>query len=306
MAILGCGNVGRALARALAGVGGWRKFVSFRGDVVVWSRSRRSTRKCLEEVAGWSPRPARRPVHAGGSLEEAVTEADVVLLCVAESALPDVIRATVRATSRQRRKPVLLVASGFQALAPLRRSLAPGVALGRLHPLAPFPEDGLIISRTHFAIEGDPRAVRTARLVMGWLDGRELELRPGNTARYHAGAALFGGGLVALFALAEAVMAPAVRSREALRRALYSFAGANAVHATGPGGPRRALTGPLARGSEATVRLHLRELRAVPEARAAYRQLGRTMLALARARGSIDAATERRLRRLLSGARRAR
>lgn len=99
-------------------------------------------------------------------------------------------------------------------------------------------------------------------------------------------------------------MAPAVRSRRALRDALEWFASENVTNASRE--PRRALTGPLARGAADTVRGHLRAMGRVPHARAAYVALGDVMLSLAHARGSLDAAAERRLRKLLRGRTRAR
>jgi predicted short-subunit dehydrogenase-like oxidoreductase (DUF2520 family) len=248
------------------------------------------------------PRSASR-IRGAANLAEAVEDADVVLVCVSDEALGSVVGALARAVQGRRRKPVVLVTSGYRDLGELRRRIGRGVALGRFHPLTPVFAGSLGFVRGTFGVEGDARARRVARALLPHWDAKALELRPGRADRYHAGAALLGGGTVALFSLAEACMAPAVRSRRSdLRLVLGRFATDN-VHHSASRGAVRALTGPLARGSESVARGHLRALRAVPEALAAYRALGVTMLALARARGSIDAPTERRLRRLLSARR---
>src|SRR6185503_7136386 len=66
-------------------------------------------------------------------------------------------------------------------------------------------------------------------------------------------------------------------------------------------GPKEALTGAVARGSESLVRGHLAALRRVPAALELYRVLGETMLELAEARGSVDARRARGLRAVLRG-----
>jgi len=297
VAILGCGAVGRAFAREFADPERAFGRTPFAGDLRLWSRARASVRRALSVVAECHPRSMRR-VRAVPGLAEAVHGADVVLVCVADAAVAGVLREAAQA--RGARSAVWLVISGSLELAALRPRLPRGAALGRLHPLAPVPADASSFLYEAFGIEGDPRARRAAHaLVRAW-NGRTLELRGGHAARYHAGAALLGGGLVALFALAEELMAPAVRSRRALGPALEQFVCSNAANAVLLG-PRRALTGPLARGAEATVRAHLLALGSVRHARAAYRALGEVMLDLARRRGTLDAGADRRLRRLLRG-----
>jgi len=296
VAILGCGAVGRALASELADPNPAFGREPFEGELVLWSRTGARARRALAEC---HPESLGR-VRAAPSLAAAVQDADVVLLCVADSALATVLRAAARARAAARGTAVWLVTSGSQELAPLRARVPRGSALGRLHPLVPVPEYSMGLLFDFFGIEGDARALRAARALVRCWNGNTLALRGGHAARYHAGAALLGGGLIALYAMAEELMAPAVRSRRALRKALEQYVNSNTSNAEVLG-PSRALTGPLARGAEATVRAHLRALGSVRHARAAYRALGEVMLDLARRRGSLDASAERRLRRLLRG-----
>jgi len=296
VAILGVGAVGEAFGEALLECAR----DSFRGRLTLWSRT-------PGRVAGFlGPRPSwRRRVRVAASLREAVEAQELVLLCVSDDALPTVARALARLAPTRGARPVVLIASGFFALRRLALLRRAGYALGRLHPLTPIRREVplLPLLGSPFGVEGDARALRTARTVAGWMHGELLPLSgtAGAAEAYHAGAALFGGGLIALFALAESVMAPAVHApRATLRAALDDFASTLSIAAQTVG-PEQALTGPLARGAEPVVRGHLRALRKVPRAVEAYRTLGVTMLALSRARGSIDAATERRLARLLSG-----
>lgn len=300
VAILGLGAVGRAFADHLLD----RSNCPFRGPLTLWSRSRTSAAAFVEERT----RTERGRLRLASEIESAVVGQAVVLVCVSEDALPAVARALVRRPPPGRVRPAVLITSGSFALARLASLRRAGYALGRLHPLAPFRREfsGADLYCSPLAVEGDARALRAAATVARWTNGERLPLsaRPGAAQAYHAGAALLGGGLVALLALAERSMAPSLRVEPIrLRKALQSFV-SHVARRTWLDGPREALTGPLARGAEGVVRAHLRALRGVPRAAGAYRELGQTMLELARARGSIDAATERRLRRLLRSTKR--
>ena len=297
IAILGCGAVGTALASDLVRRSRHLGRVPFGGELVLWSRSRASVRRCRNLLAKVAPKRGV-PVESASGLEAAIAGANIALLCVSDDALVATTLAAGRAVSRGE-KPVFLVSSGLQPLEPLRAGLHRGISLGRFHPLTPVLRGAnLGPSMLHFGIEGDARAQRAASSLLRHWRARAVWLVPGKSVAYHAAASLLGGGVVALFSLAEELMAPAVRSGSDLRQSLMWFADENLFNVLDVG-PRRALTGPLARGSEAVVRAQLRALGCVPHARAAYVALGEVMLDLAHARRSIDTATARRLRRML-------
>lgn len=221
-----------------------------------------------------------------------------MLLCVADDAFAPLARELARDVLHRQ---VVLFTNGYlpvTCLAPLRRR---GCAIGRLHPLAPIPS-GLehTTLMQSFAIEGDARAVLAATKIIRGIEARALFLkkRRGAAQAYHAGASLLSGGLVALFHLAEQVMSSSVSSRAVLNDALYDFA-ETTLWNTCWLGPKQALTGALSRGSEPLVRGHLAALGSSPEIHQLYCLLGRTMLDLAQARGSIDEKEAHRLRALL-------
>jgi predicted short-subunit dehydrogenase-like oxidoreductase (DUF2520 family) len=302
IAVLGCGAVGTAFALGLAEA-------RPRPDLTVWSRSEASVARLLRAVGRDGVRFGR-PERIGIATTPgaALESADIALVCLSDAALPDFARTLARAGIR-RRKPAVLVASGFVPLARLAPLARAGMALGRLHPLVPLlPGSGAALRQVPFGIEGDRRALAAARHMVRRLEGLPLVLAPtpGAAAGYHAGAALLGGGLVALLHLAEQAMAPLVRTRRAdLREALLVFCEEVATNVRLEG-VARALTGPVARGDAATVRGHLRALGGTEDAADAYRVLARTMRALARARGGLDPEAERALARVLAPRRRAR
>ena len=278
IAVLGCGAVGSALAVGLAAAG---------EELVLWSRRAARARS--------TARRAGRRVRVAESPEAALAQASLGLLC-----LPEEVQLELVGRLAPGGAPVLLTVSGGAPLAPLARR-ARGRSVGRLHPLVPVLA-GARVDTFHgmpFGLEGPPAALRGARRLCRELAGSPLELRPGRAARYHAGAALLGGGLVALLALAEAAQAPAVRQPRRLRPALAAFAARNLAQYAAHGASG-ALTGPAARGAAASVRAHLAALAGVPGAREAYRVLGLTMVALAARRGTAAPSALARVRRELA------
>ncbi|HUI02559.1 MAG TPA: pantoate--beta-alanine ligase [Acidimicrobiales bacterium] len=124
-----------------------------------------------------------------------------------------------------------------------------------LHPLVPLPspEVGRVRLRSGitFAVAGDPMARALAEL----LGGRAVVVDDGRRAAYHASACIAANHLVGLMGQVERVAATAGLDLDAFlglaRAALTDVAEL---------GPARALTGPAARGDEATLAQHRRVL----------------------------------------------
>lgn len=291
VAILGCGAVGAALAEALAG--GWKR-ARKRAELLLWSRRSEHAeflRYCLAS-------PAVR-VRVLAAPEDALRATEAVLLCLPDGVIvPVANRLAGTIPWRSRVRPAVLHTNGFlgaEALGALKKK---GVAVGKLHPLWAANRSQVFIHRVCFGIEGDPRAMRAARAIVQLVGGWPVPLRKGSGPEYHAAASLLSGGIVALYDLAERLFLRAVPSRKARRDALGMLAESSLLNVWSDG-TKAALTGAIARGAEDTVRGHLRAMRRDRDALEAYRVLGRTMLELARARGSIDGGTYRRLARLI-------
>ena len=122
---------------------------------------------------------------------------------------------------------------------------------GSLHPLMPLPNPVIgaerLVSGITFAVAGDPVARRVAEA----LAGRVVEVEDGSRTTYHAAASIAANHLVALIGQVERVAAT-------VGLPLDAFAGL--IHAATDDalalGPRRALTGPAARGDWDTVDRH--------------------------------------------------
>jgi predicted short-subunit dehydrogenase-like oxidoreductase (DUF2520 family) len=118
-----------------------------------------------------------------------------------------------------------------------------------LHPLMTVTPDGARFAGAGCAVAGSTdRALAIARGIAGALGMRAVEIDDADRAAYHAAASIASNFLVTLEAAAERVAATAGAPRELLvplvRATVENWAAA---------GPERALTGPIARGDEATV-----------------------------------------------------
>lgn len=163
--------------------------------------------------------------------------ADLVLLCVPDGAITAAAAAITEG-------PVVGHCSGATALEVLgdRERLA-------LHPLMTVTSDGATFAGAGCAIAGSTtRALQLAATLARDLGMLPFELADEDRAAYHCAASIASNFLVTLEAAAEQVAASAGVPREALiplvRATVDNWATA---------GAERALTGPIARGDEATV-----------------------------------------------------
>ena len=163
--------------------------------------------------------------------------APVVLLCVPDGEI---------AAAASCVPPGVLVGhcSGATTLDPL----APHEAFS-LHPLMTGPAEGAVFAGASCAVAGSTdRALATAHALATRLGMRAVEIADDDRAAYHAAASIASNFLVTLEGAAERLLATAGGDREMLvplvRAAVENWAAV---------GAERALTGPIARGDEATV-----------------------------------------------------
>jgi predicted short-subunit dehydrogenase-like oxidoreductase (DUF2520 family) len=183
-------------------------------------------------------------------------DADVVLLCVPDSAIADVARGL---TPGHGWIGHVSGATPLSALAPHTRRFS-------LHPLQTFtrsrgPEqlDGAFAAVTGETIE----AVALARELADLLGLSPFELADDRRALYHAGAAVASNYLVTLYRIAAGLLEEAGAPPEAL---------VPLMQRTIENGFE--LTGPIARGDWATVTAHIDAIRkARPEMEPVYRTL---------------------------------
>jgi predicted short-subunit dehydrogenase-like oxidoreductase (DUF2520 family) len=173
--------------------------------------------------------PLGRGADAAGS--------DVALLCV-----PD--REISTAAASLTAGLVAGHCSGATGLEPL----APHDSFS-LHPLMTVSAAGADFAGATAAIDASSsRALEIARSIAEALQMNSLHVRPEDRVAYHAAASIASNFLITLEAAAERLAATAGVGREALAPLVRA-----SVENWVTLGPERALTGPVARGDEATV-----------------------------------------------------
>jgi predicted short-subunit dehydrogenase-like oxidoreductase (DUF2520 family) len=190
----------------------------------------------------------------GDDLGAAAHGVDALIIATPDAAVADVAAAVTPVPGT-----VVLHMSGSLGL----DVLAPHVRRASLHPLMPLPspEVGRVRLRSGitFAVAGDELASVLGRR----LGGRCIEIDDDHRAVYHAAACMASNHLVALFGQVERVAAAAGLGVDA-----FMDLAAAALADVADLGPAAALTGPAARGDDATVARHRRAL--APEELAGY------------------------------------
>jgi predicted short-subunit dehydrogenase-like oxidoreductase (DUF2520 family) len=244
VAIIGRGKLGRALARALR----------LQGIAVSLLRGRGS--------------PATR---------RAIAESSLVWIAVPDPFIEEVAQ---RIAPFVNAAHSVVHASGSWSPALLAACAHSGAHVGVCHPLISFgPRTSLI--GASFVFDGDRRVRGEVARCVAALQGRLVSARV-HGPRYHAAAALLANGATALAAEAErwiiAAGFPAKDAPRALGQLLASVA-QNVAEM----GPRKALTGPIARGDARAVARHLAVLDDAE--RDVYARIATLILQLARVGG---------------------
>jgi predicted short-subunit dehydrogenase-like oxidoreductase (DUF2520 family) len=210
--------------------------------VVGPGRAGGAVERALVATGGWISRPA---LGRGDDVRRAAQGVDLLVIATPDRAIPMVasgvepVGSTVVAH--------LSGALGLDALAPHPRRAA-------LHPLMtlPDPERGAALLRgAWFACAGDP----FVHEVVSALGGRAFPIADERRATYHAAACVASNHTVALLAQVERLAGAAGVPFDAF----FDLVRASVDNSEAMG-PRRALTGPAARGDDQTIARHVAAL----------------------------------------------
>ena len=274
MGIIGSGRAGVGLALALA-----RAEQGKRYDVRLHGRSKKAVPKPLSLTVGPQNEPPAWFAQAG-----------IVILAVPDDAIRPVAEALARAGAVRADQVVLHLsgAQGQEALGPLVGSRA---ALGSLHPLQTISDPEHAPARLKgawAAVEGMPRALQAAEALARDLGMRPFHIPSKAKPIYHASAVFASNYFVVVEAVAQRLLRHAGLSDQEAWQALRPLVEGTLENMIREQ-PPAALTGPVARGDQATIRRHLESL--TSDDAALYRALGRAALELAQKRGMMDEAT---------------
>jgi len=272
--IIGPGRAGVGLALALARTG---------YTVRLHGRRKKAIPKPLQLTVGAadaSPPPAW------------VAQAGVVILAVRDDAIRPLAEALARGGA-VRPEHVVLHLSGVQgqeALGPLVPSRA---ALGSLHPLQTIADPERAPERLKgawAAVEGMARALEAAEGIARELGMHPFRITGKAKAIYHAGAVFASNYFVVVQAVAQRLLRHAGLTDADAWQALRPLV-EGTLENLSYGQPMDALTGPVVRGDDSTIRRHLESL--TKDDALLYRALGRAALELAEKRGMDEATAAR-------------
>jgi predicted short-subunit dehydrogenase-like oxidoreductase (DUF2520 family) len=234
--IVGAGHVGRALGRVFTARG-----IFAVQDVLTRSQA------SAQAAAGFIG--AGHAVDAPGWLRAA----DVWMLAVSDDRLPEV--AAALAQTHDVRGAVVFHCSGAKAsgeLAPLR---AAGATVASVHPVRSFADPAAVAAAfdgTWCGVEGDPAALALLVPAFEAAGARIVAIDPAAKTVYHAASVFASNYLVTVLDAAlrayQAAGIPEGVARE-LAQPLAAETLANVMRL----GAEQALSGPIARGDEATV-----------------------------------------------------
>lgn len=209
------------------------------------------------------PEAVREAVERAG-------DAPLLLLAVRDDAIPRLAEsvASTLGTAPPRSAALHFAgALGLDVLSPLART---GFATGSCHPLQTLAGGEADAARLHgafFAVEGDADGRRVADELARSLGGQPIEVPRSGRALYHAAASLSANGLTALVGAGRDALAAAGLDETTALAALGPLLRAALEEALARG-PEAALTGPAARGDEATIERHRQALLAWDASRA--------------------------------------
>ncbi len=273
--IIGCGRVGRTLARL------WREHGVF----------------AIGDVNDHTPDKCRAAVEFIGGGRACADAADMRAADLWLLALPDdriaAVCAELSGCSALAAGNIVFHCSGALPSSVLSSASARGAHVASAHPLKTFADPALAIqtfSGTSCAAEGDRAALSVLKPAFERIGAAVFEIDASAKTLYHAASVIVCNDLTALletgalcFDKAGIPRNEAMRMMEPLVRETLDN-----VFALGT---VRALTGPVARGDLEVVRRQLAALAALdPRIAAVYRSLGVIAVDLARAQGKADAA----------------
>jgi predicted short-subunit dehydrogenase-like oxidoreductase (DUF2520 family) len=262
ISIVGAGNVGSVLAPALRRVG-------YRVEEII-ARDNPKSLKRAQAVARIS---GAKAVTDG----EATFSADVIWICVTDDAIAPASKAFARRRDVDWRGKIIFHASGALTSDELKPLKKRGAAVASTHFMQSFVPGSNPSLAVPFAVEGDKVATSAALKIGEALGAKPFVIRKQSKVLYHA-MGFFSSPLVIIaLSLSEKVGRQAGLNSKQIESVIHPMFSRTAENYLKKG-TAGAFVGPINRGNIATVKKHLRDLKKIPEARAAYVAMGRAAI----------------------------
>lgn len=173
-----------------------------------------------------------------------------------------------------------------ETLLPLREY---NFSTGSLHPLVSVvktTEGAAGLRGAYYCLEGEPKAVDTAKEIVAALGGTFSVIEPHQKALYHAAAVMAAGHLTVLLNQAQEMLTHC-GIEETVALAMLLSLSSSVLENLKTEDPTRALTGPFVRGDFATIKKHIEALEeeGMSQVLETYLALGRGALLIAEQSG---------------------
>ncbi len=277
---IGAGTVGTALAISLSQKGN--------RVIAVSSRTLSSAQRLAQLISNCQVYPAAQGVADAAELVFITTPDDVI--------------AKVASEIKWHKEQDVLHCSGAHSIDILEPAKRLGANVGSFHPLQTFAGVNEAIKNlpgSTFALEAEEPLLSRLKELASILNGKWVELKPGDKVLYHASAVFVSNYLVTLVKLAlDLWQGFGVPGEEATKALLPLLKGTvNNIESIGL---PNCLTGPIARGDLGTISKHLNALKSKnPSLFTTYQDLGLQTISIALAKGKIDTARAEELKTLL-------
>lgn len=238
---IGAGKVGCSLARYL------QREPMFR-QPAFYSRSAEHAREAAEFCDGC----------AYDSLADLADLCQVIFLTVPDGAIREVA-GELAACSADLDGKIIVHCSGATSSEALAACRDAGALVASMHPLYAVSsrfDCWQELGRAWFSLEGDEVAVQTLEALLDNLGNKHGRIDAAQKTRYHAAAAMASNLVVGLYDMAAGELARCGLNRTEAESALAALFLGNAQHIAADG-VEASLTGPAARGDQATIDGHL-------------------------------------------------
>ncbi len=285
---IGCGKVGRTLARALQ-IAGYE-------TAAVVARTSDSAKRAVQFIGAGT---------ATTDMEDALTSASVHFITTNDDAIQEIVDQIIKVAPDQLDNHYFFHTSGTVNSTILEPLAKKGAFVASIHPLQVFADPAKALETLpgiYYAIEGHDKAMALAVQIVDHLQGKLLLIPTGRKVLYHIAGVFVANYLMVLIDLALHIMQDLGETQEdAFEAFLPLMVGAlQNVESLGVG---ESLTGPIARGDAATIRRHLEALNLLrPEISEIYTMLGNEAVQIAARAGKITPKKVQELTKILTPA----
>lgn len=213
------------------------------------------------------------------NIAETARSGDVIFITVPDDKISGVASKLEESDTLWQEKTIFHC-SGLHPAAILKPLQDKGAQAASVHPIQAFPAKKPHLEAFQgifFGLEGDKKALTLARSLVNDIGGRPLNIHSRHKSLYHAACTISSNFLVVLLDTAVFLFKEAGIDERQAAEALYLLT-AGTIENIKNLGIGSALTGPLVRGDEETLRKHLAALETYPGIKELYKRLARQSL----------------------------